>query len=139
MPSYYQYCLPFQLPLRPVVFFDSNQILWQRSQDSIPGNGRPAVFCDRCGLNFLPKQSVCTRCRRVPTRYWFQLMSLVTLLVAVAGNGLVAIFLLPRYAMNNHLPIVTPQLYVNQHRVCDEDTDLGLDYAVAVLSKSGSR
>src|SRR3984957_1280296 len=36
---YYQLCLPFQLTLRPVVFFDSNQILWQRSQDSIPANG----------------------------------------------------------------------------------------------------
>ena len=60
------------------------------------------MFCDRCGLNFLPKQSVCTRCRRVPTRYWFQLMSLVTLLVAVAANGLVAIFLLPRFASGPH-------------------------------------
>ena len=57
------------------------------------------MFCDRCGLNFLPKQSVCTRCRRVPPRYWFQLMSLVTLLVAVVGNGLIAIFLLPRFVM----------------------------------------
>jgi len=56
------------------------------------------LFCDRCGLNFLPKQSVCTRCHRVPTRYWFQLMSLVTLLVAVACNGLVGLFLLPRYS-----------------------------------------
>ncbi len=56
------------------------------------------MFCDRCGLNFLPKQSVCSRCKRVPTRYWFQLMSLVTLLVAVACNGLVALLLLPRYA-----------------------------------------
>lgn len=56
------------------------------------------MFCDRCGLNFLPKQSVCSRCHRVPTRYWFQLMSLVTLLVAVACNGLVGLFLLPRYA-----------------------------------------
>lgn len=56
------------------------------------------MFCDRCGLNFLPKQSVCSRCHRVPTRYWFQLMSLVTFLVAVACNGLVGLFLLPRYA-----------------------------------------
>lgn len=37
IPQYYQYCLPFQLTVRPVVFFDSNQILWLRSQDSIPG------------------------------------------------------------------------------------------------------
>src|ERR1700732_3726493 len=36
---YYQDCLLFQLTLRPVVFFDSNQILWQGSQDSIPANG----------------------------------------------------------------------------------------------------
>lgn len=60
------------------------------------------MFCDRCGLNFLPKQSVCTRCRRVPTRYWFQLMSLVTLFVAVACNELVGYFLLPRYAEGVH-------------------------------------
>jgi hypothetical protein len=56
------------------------------------------LFCDRCGLNFLPKQSVCTRCHRVPTRYWFQFMSLVTLLVAVVCNGMVGLYLLPRYA-----------------------------------------
>lgn len=60
------------------------------------------MFCDRCGLNFLPKQSVCSRCHRVPTRYWFQLMSLVTLLVAVACNGLVGLFLLPKYAAAQH-------------------------------------
>lgn len=64
------------------------------------------MFCDRCGLNFLPKQSVCTRCKRVPTRYWFQLMSLVILLVAVACNGLVAIFLLPRLALVPNAPVV---------------------------------
>jgi hypothetical protein len=64
------------------------------------------VFCDRCGLNFLPNQSVCTRCKRAPTRYWFQLMSLVTLLVAVACNGLVAVLLLPRLAMGTHARFV---------------------------------
>lgn len=64
------------------------------------------MFCDRCGLNFLPKQSVCTRCKRVPTRYWFQLMSLVILLVAVACNGLVAMFLLPRLALVPDAPAV---------------------------------
>jgi hypothetical protein len=61
------------------------------------------VFCDRCGLNFLPKQSVCTRCKRVPTRYWFQLMSLVTLLVAIGSNALLGVFLLPR-VMAAHSP-----------------------------------
>jgi hypothetical protein len=54
------------------------------------------VFCERCGLNFLPKQSVCSRCNVVATRHWFQLMSLVTLLVAVLCNALVGILLLPR-------------------------------------------
>jgi hypothetical protein len=60
------------------------------------------VFCDRCGLNFLPKQSECTRCKTVPTRYWFQLMSLATLVVAVACNTLVSLMLLPRLAHGDH-------------------------------------
>jgi uncharacterized membrane protein len=60
------------------------------------------VYCDRCGLNFLPKQSVCTRCKRVPTRYWFQFMSLVIVLVAVLCNTLLGLFLLPRLALGNH-------------------------------------
>jgi hypothetical protein len=64
------------------------------------------VFCDRCGLNFLPKQSVCSRCKRVPTRYWFQLMSLVALLIAVLCNAFVGMFLLPRYAVAQHPPFL---------------------------------
>src|SRR5437762_7556475 len=60
------------------------------------------VYCDRCGLNFLPKQSVCTRCKKVPTRYWFQLMSLVTLLVAVLSNTVSGLFMLPRLAEARH-------------------------------------
>ena len=66
------------------------------------GFGRANVYCDRCGLNFLPKQSVCTRCKRVPTRYWFQFMSLVTIFAAVLSNTLLGLFLLPRLAMANH-------------------------------------
>ena len=54
------------------------------------------MFCERCGLNFLPRQSVCTRCGDVATRHWLQLMSLSTLMVAVAANALLACFLLPR-------------------------------------------
>lgn len=53
------------------------------------------MFCDLCGLHFLPKQSICTRCRVAPTRHWFQLMSLVTLMVALACNALVSWFVLP--------------------------------------------
>ena len=56
------------------------------------------MFCERCGLNFLPRQSVCTRCKVSATRHWFQLMSLVTLMVAVACNAVVAVIFLPRLA-----------------------------------------
>jgi hypothetical protein len=60
------------------------------------------VFCEHCGLNFLPKQSVCGRCRVAATRHWFQLMSLVTLLAAVLCNSLVGQLLLPRLAAQGH-------------------------------------
>jgi hypothetical protein len=60
------------------------------------------VFCERCGLNFLPRQSVCTRCKVSATRHWFQLMSLVTLMVAVACNALVSMLLLPRLSSGEH-------------------------------------
>jgi hypothetical protein len=60
------------------------------------------VFCESCGLSFLPKQSVCSRCKAVATRHWFQLMSLVTLLVAVLCNALVGLLLLPRLAEGQH-------------------------------------
>jgi len=56
------------------------------------------LFCERCGLNFLPRQSVCTRCGDVATRHWLQLVSLSTLMVALAANALLACFLLPRLA-----------------------------------------
>jgi uncharacterized membrane protein/protein-disulfide isomerase len=38
-----------------------------------------------------------------------------------------------RFAVENALPVVTPQFYVNGKRMCDEDTDLGLEYALAKL------
>ena len=38
-----------------------------------------------------------------------------------------------RYAMNNRIPITTPQLYLGAKRLCDEDSDLGLDYSIGVL------
>lgn len=60
------------------------------------------MYCDRCGLDFMPKQSVCTRCKTVPTRYWFQLMGLVTVLVAVLCNSILGLFLLPRLAQAQH-------------------------------------
>jgi protein-disulfide isomerase len=38
-----------------------------------------------------------------------------------------------QWAVANELPVLTPQLYVNDVRVCDADTDLGLDYTLGVL------
>jgi hypothetical protein len=60
------------------------------------------LFCERCGLNFGPKESLCTRCHVVATRHWFQLMSLVTLVVAVVCNSLVGMLVLPRLAEGRH-------------------------------------
>lgn len=36
-----------------------------------------------------------------------------------------------RWAVANALPVLTPQLVIGDRRVCDEDTDLGLEYTVA--------
>ena len=38
-----------------------------------------------------------------------------------------------RWAVENQLPILTPQVYVGELRLCDADTDLGMDYALSRL------
>jgi uncharacterized membrane protein len=38
-----------------------------------------------------------------------------------------------RWAVANQLPVLTPQLYVEGRKLCDEDTDLGLDWTLARL------
>lgn len=38
-----------------------------------------------------------------------------------------------RWAVRNELPVLTPQLYVEGRKLCDEDTDLGLDWALPRL------
>ncbi|MDP2343021.1 MAG: vitamin K epoxide reductase family protein [Deltaproteobacteria bacterium] len=38
-----------------------------------------------------------------------------------------------RWAVQNALPVLTPQLFIGDKRVCDEDTDLGLEYTVTRL------
>jgi hypothetical protein len=38
-----------------------------------------------------------------------------------------------RFAVKNQLPILTPQVFVEGTRLCGEDTDLGLDYALPRL------
>jgi hypothetical protein len=37
------------------------------------------------------------------------------------------------WAVDQSLPVLTPQLYIQGKRLCDEDTDLGLDYAMTRL------
>jgi hypothetical protein len=64
------------------------------------------MFCERCGLNFLPRQSMCTRCGAASTRHWLQLTSLVTLMVAFTANRLVAIYLLPGRLAGPHAPFL---------------------------------
>ncbi|HZF53772.1 MAG TPA: vitamin K epoxide reductase family protein [Polyangiaceae bacterium] len=39
-----------------------------------------------------------------------------------------------RYIVNNHLPVSTPQMYLGDTRVCDEDTDMGLAFAMRKLA-----
>ena len=44
-----------------------------------------------------------------------------------------------RWAVTNQLPVLTPQIYVNGTKLCDEDTDLGMDYALTrLVSKSSA-
>lgn len=45
-----------------------------------------------------------------------------------------------RWAVKNRLQVLTPQVYVNGLRLCDEDTDLGLDYSLPrLIARAGSR
>ena len=36
-----------------------------------------------------------------------------------------------RWAVSNQIPVLTPQLFVDGRKVCNEDTDLGLEYTLA--------
>ena len=38
------------------------------------------------------------------------------------------------FAANNHIPVSTPQMFLGNERLCDEDTDLGLKYTLAQLA-----
>lgn len=43
-----------------------------------------------------------------------------------------------RWAVANGIPVLTPQLFVGTARMCDEDSDLGLEFTLAkMLSKQG--
>lgn len=39
-----------------------------------------------------------------------------------------------RYAVDNHIPVSTPQLFLGDTRLCDEDSDIGLSYTVGQLA-----
>lgn len=41
-----------------------------------------------------------------------------------------------RYIVKNHLPVSTPQVFLGDTRLCDEDTDMGLPYAMHKLAPS---
>jgi uncharacterized membrane protein len=38
------------------------------------------------------------------------------------------------FAANNHVPVSTPQMFLGDRRICDEDTDLGLKYTLRELA-----
>jgi uncharacterized membrane protein len=44
-----------------------------------------------------------------------------------------------RWVVANSLPVLTPQLYVRNQKVCDEDTDLGLEYVLPRLLEQQAR
>lgn len=71
------------------------------------------MFCEDCGLQFLPKESVCSRCGGVPTRQWLQLVSLLTLVVTFACNSLVDLYLLRRVAGRSHSISLRAWLWFN--------------------------
>ena len=39
-----------------------------------------------------------------------------------------------RYIVDNKLPVSTPQMYLGDTRLCDEDTDIGMPYAIRKLA-----
>jgi len=72
------------------------------------------LFCENCGLQFFPRQSVCTRCDATCTRHWLQLTSLATLLIAVVCNSLASMSLpasaIAHSATSNHASGFAPSL-----------------------------
>ena len=39
-----------------------------------------------------------------------------------------------QFAVENHIRVSTPQFYLDGQRLCDEDSDLGLSYALRRLA-----
>ena len=60
------------------------------------------MFCDRCGQQFLPRETVCAKCRAVSARYCLQLAGLATLALAIACNSYSSLALFPRLLAAHH-------------------------------------
>lgn len=43
------------------------------------------------------------------------------------------------WAAKNQLPVMTPQLFVDGKKLCDEDIDLGMDFALSRMVEGGAR
>lgn len=71
------------------------------------------MHCERCGLKFQPKQSVCTRCGAIATRHWLQLIALCTLVLAVTCNVLLDFFILPRHAAHDPHPFFRAWIWLD--------------------------
>jgi hypothetical protein len=54
------------------------------------------VYCEHCGLMILPERPTCSRCGSAPAHEWTQLISLAILLLAVIGNSVAGLYLLPK-------------------------------------------
>jgi hypothetical protein len=44
-----------------------------------------------------------------------------------------------RFAVENKIRVSTPQLFLGDTRVCDEDTDMGLGYTIARLAPAAKK
>lgn len=56
------------------------------------------MYCENCGLQIFPEKQTCTRCGKVPTQQFVQLVALAVLLLTIIGNSIAGWTLLPRLA-----------------------------------------
>lgn len=54
------------------------------------------MYCENCGLQIFPEKQTCTRCGKVPTQQFVQLMALAVLLLTIIGNSITGWMLLPK-------------------------------------------
>lgn len=56
------------------------------------------MYCENCGLQIFPEKQTCTRCGKVPTQQFVQLVALAVLLLTIIGNSIAGWLLLPKLA-----------------------------------------